>query len=89
MQRIKFYQKDLFQNIQEDISEMCTRKTLFCSYVEQKVESGEETDLFKERNPIMPCLGSRVRRGRDWKWDNQDNRGPGTVIGHHIKGQVI
>uniref|UniRef100_A0A8W8I4G3 E3 ubiquitin-protein ligase HERC2 n=1 Tax=Magallana gigas TaxID=29159 RepID=A0A8W8I4G3_MAGGI len=70
----------------EDIFEMCTRKTLFCSYVEQKVESGEETDLFKERNPIMPCLGSRVRRGRDWKWDNQDNRGPGTVIGHHIKG---
>eukprot|EP00105_Crassostrea_gigas_P014652 XP_011431391.1 PREDICTED: uncharacterized protein LOC105331057 isoform X3 [Crassostrea gigas] len=69
----------------EDIFEMCTRKTLFCSYVEQKVESGEETDLFKERNPIMPCLGSRVRRGRDWKWDNQDNRGPGTVIGHHIK----
>lgn len=86
MQRIKFYQKDLFQNIQEDIFEMCTRKTLFCSYVEQKVESGEETDLFIERNPIMPCLGSRVRRGRDWKWDNQDNMGPGTVIGHHIKG---
>lgn len=68
---------------------MCTRKTLFCSNVEQKVESGEETDLFIERNPIMPCLGSRVRHGRDWKWDNQDNMGPGTVIGHHIKGQVL
>lgn len=30
----------------------------------------------------MPPLGSRVKRGRDWRYENQDNYGPGTVIGH-------
>lgn len=68
---------------------MCSKKTLFCSLDEQNEEVGDETDMFKERNPTMPCLGSRVRRGRDWKWDNQDNMGPGTVIGHHKEGKVI
>ncbi|XP_045194598.2 transcription intermediary factor 1-alpha-like [Mercenaria mercenaria] len=26
-------------------------------------------------------VGARVRRGPDWKWENQDGGGPGTVIG--------
>lgn len=30
----------------------------------------------------MPPLGTRVKRGRDWIWDDQDSLGPGTVIGH-------
>lgn len=37
----------------------------------------EETD--KE---ILPKIGSRVRRGPDWRWRDQDSYGPGTVIGH-------
>ncbi|XP_060562720.1 uncharacterized protein LOC132722266 [Ruditapes philippinarum] len=27
-------------------------------------------------------IGCRVRRGNDWKWTNQDNGGPGTIVGH-------
>lgn len=30
----------------------------------------------------MPCVGTRVRRGRDWHYGNQDSNGVGTVIGH-------
>lgn len=30
----------------------------------------------------LPPLGSRVRRGPDWKYNNQDQGGPGTVVGH-------
>lgn len=29
-----------------------------------------------------PPIGSRVRRGPDWKWNMQDSNGPGTVTGH-------
>lgn len=33
-----------------------------------------------ETRPEPPPLGARVRRGRDWKWGNQDGHGPGTVV---------
>lgn len=32
--------------------------------------------------PGLPHLGSRVARGKDWKWDNQDTEGPGTIVSH-------
>lgn len=35
----------------------------------------------------MPPLGSRVKRGRDWRYENQDDYGPGTVIGHSKRGK--
>lgn len=34
----------------------------------------------------MPSIGSRIRRGKDWKWGNDGNGGPGTVVGHKQKG---
>ncbi|XP_071117386.1 uncharacterized protein [Haliotis cracherodii] len=30
----------------------------------------------------LPPLGTRVERGPDWRWGNQDSDGPGTVINH-------
>ncbi|XP_076443447.1 uncharacterized protein LOC143281972 [Babylonia areolata] len=33
---------------------------------------------------LLP-LGTRVRRGPSWKWNNQDTDGPGTVIQHRKK----
>ena len=41
---------------------------------------------FEERDPQMPTLGTRVRRGPDWKWEEQDNYEPGTVIAHSNEG---
>lgn len=67
---------------QKDILELCSRKSSFLP-PDEKDEVGIDTDYaFKEKNPHMPPLGSRVKRGRDWRYENQDNYGPGTVIGH-------
>ncbi|XP_060080543.1 uncharacterized protein LOC132559928 [Ylistrum balloti] len=33
-------------------------------------------------DPQMPLMGSRVRRGKDWMWGDQDLSGPGTITGH-------
>lgn len=71
---------------QDAIYEICSKKSLYGSLDSSKLEKDENNDAFKERNPHMPHLGSRVRRGRDWKWDDQDNLGLGTVIGHCKKG---
>ena len=30
----------------------------------------------------FPPVGTRVRRGPDWRYGNQDSGGPGTIIGH-------
>ena len=37
----------------------------------------------------LPRIGSRVRRGPDWDWENQDSKGPGTVIGHDENGKTV
>ncbi|XP_006811375.1 uncharacterized protein LOC102801576 [Saccoglossus kowalevskii] len=34
----------------------------------------------------LPTLGSRVRRGKDWKWKDQDKHGVGTVVEHISPG---
>lgn len=49
--------------------------------------SSEVNDAYEERDPRMPSLGSRVIRGRDWEYPNQDNFGTGTVIGHSKEGK--
>lgn len=49
--------------------------------------SSEVNDAYEERDPRMPSLGSRVIRGRDWEYPNQDNFGTGTVIGHSKDGK--
>lgn len=51
-------------------------------------EIEDEQDLYNERDPNMPPLGSRVRRGRDWQWGDQDKFGPGTIVGHSKKGKL-
>ncbi|XP_053390795.1 uncharacterized protein LOC128553645 [Mercenaria mercenaria] len=41
-------------------------------------------DFYKENTEMQKYapIGSRVKRGRDWRWGNQDKGGPGTIIGH-------
>lgn len=60
---------------------------MYCSYADLLEEIDDEQDLYKERDPNMPPLGSRVKRGRDWQWGDQDKYGPGTVIGHSKNGK--
>ncbi|XP_060066674.1 uncharacterized protein LOC132546961 [Ylistrum balloti] len=39
-----------------------------------------------EEGPLP--VGTRVRRGRDWVWDDQDDNMAGTIIGHKQRGFV-
>jgi hypothetical protein len=69
--------------LQDDIYDICSKKHLYNSWDEITEEELDASDrIFKERDPRMPSLGTRVKRGPDWQWNNQDNYGPGTVIGH-------
>lgn len=86
--------------VQDDIYEICLKKSLYGSDnridVESilygsdnriDVESNDGRDMLDERDPRLLQLGSRVKRGRDWKWKCQDGFGPGTVIGHRREGE--
>lgn len=64
---------------EEDIDQVCeilNEKEVY------KDNGNDNDDNFKERYSTMPCVGTRVRRGRDWHYGNQDSKGIGTVIGH-------
>ncbi|XP_022329660.2 uncharacterized protein LOC111128368 [Crassostrea virginica] len=37
---------------------------------------------YKERYSTLPCVGTRVRKNRDWRYDSGDCCDTGTVIGH-------
>lgn len=49
--------------------------------MEDIIEEAEDAEC-QERYPNMPPIGTRVRRGPGWKWEDQDGHGPGTVTGH-------
>lgn len=38
---------------------------------------------------MLPPIGTRVRRGPDWEFKDQDKNGVGTVIGHTDKSKWI
>lgn len=41
-------------------------------------------DKYKESQcSNFPPVGTRVRRGPDWKYEQQDGYGPGTITGHN------
>ncbi|XP_034324656.2 uncharacterized protein [Magallana gigas] len=78
----KFPDGEFSEMDQNDIYEICSRKSLYVSFDRIKDDIEERLDTFEERDPRMPPMGTRVKRGRDWKWKFQDRFGPGTVIGH-------
>ncbi|XP_062596394.1 E3 ubiquitin-protein ligase Ufd4-like [Saccostrea cucullata] len=41
-----------------------------------------EKEVYTERSDLLLAPGTRVRRGPNWHYDNQDSNGPGTVTGH-------
>lgn len=66
--------------------ELCSRKPLYKCPDETNEKEDEFYVLFEERNPLMPPLGSRMKRERDWRYENEDECGPVTVIGHSERG---
>nr|XP_019922789.2 uncharacterized protein LOC105328252 [Crassostrea gigas] len=67
----------------EDVCEIISKQHVYrsnsCIVIEM---TNEQEDEFQERNQHMPTVGTRVRRGPDWEWKNQDGQGAGTVVGH-------
>ena len=43
--------------------------------------------LSVEEKGRLPAIGTRVKRGADWKWGNEDGYGPGTIVGHKDNGR--
>ncbi|XP_046350605.2 uncharacterized protein LOC124131390 isoform X2 [Haliotis rufescens] len=43
-------------------------------------------DIMEEKD--LPPLGTRVVRGPDWQWGNQDTEGPGTIT-NHAKDRIV
>ncbi|XP_069137895.1 uncharacterized protein [Argopecten irradians] len=49
-------------------------------------ESDSDDEGHRELECDMPPLGTRVRRGPDWSWDQQDSNMAGTVVSHKSNG---
>ncbi|XP_062595524.1 uncharacterized protein LOC134256866 [Saccostrea cucullata] len=53
------------------------------SHLGKYLNDHETSNFHKEyKDSNLPALGARVRRGPDWMWNDQDQGGPGTVVGH-------
>ncbi|KAK3096845.1 hypothetical protein FSP39_003900 [Pinctada imbricata] len=42
----------------------------------------DDSRYLEMNDPVLPPLGTRVRRGPNWSWGYQDSDGPGTIVGH-------
>lgn len=78
--------------MRESYEETFFLKNQVCEILNEREVYREEVDFaehnYKEQYSDMPCVGSRVRRGCHWNYENQDNHGVGTVIGHSERGQL-
>ncbi|KAI8520100.1 hypothetical protein Bbelb_033570 [Branchiostoma belcheri] len=70
-----------------DDDELAGLKTLLLAML--LMSGDDDSDDEDVERPNMPPLGSRVRRGRDWKWGMQDRMGVGTVVRHRGDGQLV
>ncbi|KAL4231132.1 hypothetical protein ACF0H5_008715 [Mactra antiquata] len=51
-------------------------------------KTSSDSKYHEEKGSILPIPGTRVRRGPDWKYDDQDSDGPGTIVGH-VEGSLL
>ncbi|XP_078607659.1 uncharacterized protein LOC144879767 [Branchiostoma floridae x Branchiostoma japonicum] len=70
-----------------DGDELAGLKTLLFAMLLMAADDDDDDD--DSEQPNMPPFGSRVRRGRDWKWGMQDRLGVGTVVKHRSDGQLV
>jgi hypothetical protein len=77
------------------IVKLILNQSYICEIINEKevysaeVNNEDSDDLYIERHPTMPCAGTRVRRGPDWQWKNQDTHGVGTITGHSRRGNSV
>ncbi|CAH1269789.1 MIB1 [Branchiostoma lanceolatum] len=71
-----------------DDAELAGLKTLLLAMLLMSADDDSDDEDDSEQSN-MPPFGSRVRRGRDWKWGMQDRLGVGTVVKHRSDGQLV
>ncbi|XP_022330329.2 uncharacterized protein LOC111128778 isoform X2 [Crassostrea virginica] len=74
-----------WENVEEDDVETIYELINDKSRIMARQSSREETPddkFYKEKYSTVPKLGTRVRRGPHWSYQNQDSEGPGTIVGH-------
>jgi hypothetical protein len=60
------------QSCDYDLCPRCSRRIF---------DDGGQTPKTAEESTMVPlAAGDRVQRGQDWKWGDQDENGPGTVV---------
>ncbi|XP_062587355.1 E3 ubiquitin-protein ligase MIB2-like, partial [Saccostrea cucullata] len=55
----------------------------------QERREDDEERWYKEKFSTIPKLGTRVRRGPHWRFQNQDSEGIGTIVGHGDKAGLV
>ncbi|XP_019628876.1 PREDICTED: uncharacterized protein LOC109473454 [Branchiostoma belcheri] len=71
-----------------DDDELTGLKTLLLAMLLMSADDDSDDEDDSEQ-PNMPPFGSRVRRGRDWKWGMQDRMSVGTVVRHRSDGHLV
>lgn len=57
--------------------------------VDQVYDDEDSEDEFYKEKYTVPKVGTRVRRGPHWIYENQDCESAGTIVGHEESGMLI
>ncbi|XP_013416937.1 uncharacterized protein LOC106178346 [Lingula anatina] len=79
-----FQATNTFPLMEEDKTDHELRE-IYQLLLDMKEEDRRHRDVEGEVDPTLQVsmpIGTRVVRGPDWKWENQDGDGPGTVVGY-------
>ncbi|XP_062587187.1 uncharacterized protein LOC134248831, partial [Saccostrea cucullata] len=74
----RYFQKE----DKDDILDIYTTRSFYTDDPSDSNDEDEANIKLVERDPCLPNIGTRVKRGSDWHRSDQENHGPGTVIGH-------
>ncbi|XP_052278672.1 uncharacterized protein LOC127877082 isoform X2 [Dreissena polymorpha] len=76
----------------EDLDDLRDIERTSANYL-ARIERGErqsrEEKYHESSNPQLPMIGTRVVRGLDWTYVDQDKNGPGTIVGHAANDAVV
>lgn len=66
----------------DTIRELLNNRAKIMLDQEKFEDEDPEEEYYKEKYAMVLKLGTRVRRGPHWTFENQDSEGVGTVVGH-------
>ncbi|XP_025085636.1 uncharacterized protein LOC112559025 [Pomacea canaliculata] len=83
---IKSLASNLSKEEQEEVASVVKKEMENPNRRKRRSRPDDFVDVFEDTDKVnagdLLPLGTRVVRGPDWKWGNQDEEGPGTVLNH-------